>query len=66
MIEIDKHHLVRLVTILDGAQDALDAAAKAEERRERGKTMRQVTAQKQAKAARELVKEVRVAYDIPL
>ena len=57
MTDDDEHLIRRMAMLLDGCLDLLDEAAYREERRERGKPLRQITMQQRAKAARELVAE---------
>ena len=52
-----KYLIQRLAMMLDACEDALNAAAKAEARRENGKALRQITEQERAKHARKLVAE---------
>ena len=47
----------RLALMLDAAQPALEAEGRREKAREAGKSLRQITKQEHAKAARELVAE---------
>lgn len=54
----------RLVILLDGCIDALDAAAEREKRQEAGKPLRKVTHQSRARAVREAVKAA--AANIPV
>ncbi len=54
------------VLLLDAAQEALDAAAKREERREAGKRMRQVTEQQRAKTTRAHVAKMNAEYSLGL
>ena len=65
-IEIDISDLTRLVMLLDASQDALDAAAKAEARRERGKTLQCITEQERAKTARAVVQDISAKYGIEI
>ncbi len=57
MTEDTKYLITRLAMMLDGCLDLLDAAAKAEARREAGKPLRQITQQQRAKHARKLLAE---------
>ena len=50
-----KYLIQRLAILLDAAQPLLDREAAAEKRREAGKSLRQITAQQRADAAREIV-----------
>ena len=57
---------VRAIILLDGAEDALSEAARREEKRERGKPMRQVTEQQRAETCREFVEEMAGKYGVPI
>ena len=63
-IEVEAEDLRRMLMLLDAADDALTAAAKAEERRERGKRMRSITDQQRAKHTREFVTEMTDKYGV--
>lgn len=63
-ITIDQADLVRTVLLLDAAQEALDAAAAREKKREAGKTMRCITEQDRAKIARDHVEYMDEKYGI--
>lgn len=63
-MEVDTYDLHRLVLLLDAAQEALNAAAVAEMRRERGKAMRSITDQQRAETARTLVAEMIEKYGV--
>lgn len=58
-----RHLIIRLTLLLDGALPLLDKAAKAEARREAGKTIRHISAQEHAKAVRYLLDEARKALE---
>ena len=58
--------ITRLVLLLDAAIPALNAAARAEEKREEGKSIRCITERNRAKFAVVLVAEVSEKYGIPL
>lgn len=52
-----KELIRRLAMMLDGLDEILEKAAETEKRREAGKGLRNITMQRRAKAARELVDE---------
>lgn len=62
----DEETITRLVLLLDAAIPALNVAAKAEERREAGKPMREITEHNRAKAAVDMVAKLSLEYGIPL
>ena len=61
-IEVEQDDLFRMVILLDAAQEALDAAAKLEERRERGKKLRETTRQLRAERTKEFVAKMDDKY----
>ncbi len=62
----DRETIVRLALLLDAAMPAFDRWARIERDREKNKTIRQITAQERATAARELLKEVAAKYGLPI
>ena len=65
-VEVKVYDLQRMILLLDAAEDALDKAALAEKKRERGKSLRQVTAQDRAIATRKFVAEMAAQYNVDL
>ena len=53
--QIDHEEFIRAINMLDACEEALDLAAKAEERRERGKWMRETTHQTRAERIKKFV-----------
>ena len=62
----DEDAIIRLTLLLDAAIPALNAAARAEEKREAGKRLKQITEQQRSRTAATLVAEMSMKYGIPL
>lgn len=62
----ERETIRRLVVLLDAATPLLDIEAAKEARREEGKTIRQVTAQNRAKAAKQLVQDIAKEFGVDL
>ena len=65
-IDISVLDLTRTIMLLDAAQDALDAMAKDEQRREAGKRMRSITHQERAKHTRTHVAMMKAEYGLEI
>lgn len=63
---IDKHDFFRAVMLLDAAEDGLKLAAEKERRSYKGYGLRQITAQKRLKIAREFVRKMDKEYGLGL
>lgn len=63
-IDISVEDWRRTIMLLDAAQDALDAAAQREAKREAGKRMRQITAQQRAETTRAHVLRMMAEYNL--
>lgn len=65
-IDIRVEDFTRTMLLLDAAQDALDAAAQREKKREAGKRLRQITEQKRAEITREHVLRMKAEYGLEI
>ena len=65
-IDIPVEDFTRTILLLDAAQDALDAAAAREKRREAGKRMRSITDQKRAESTRAHVAKMMAEYGLEI
>jgi len=66
VIDISVEDLSRTILLLDAAQDALDAAAKLEKRKEAGKRIRSITAQERAETTRAHVAKMMAEYGLEI
>ena len=65
-IDIPVEDFTRTILLLDAAQDALDAAAAREKKREAGKRLRCITDQKRAEATRAHVAYLKAEFGLEL
>ena len=65
-VDISVTDLTRAIMLLDAAQEALDAAAEREMRREAGKSMRRTTEQNRAQAVREYVAYMKAEFGLEI
>lgn len=65
-MEVEQEHFVRAIMLLDACEDALNAAAEREKKREAGKSLRNITEQQRAETVREFVREMDQEYGVGL
>ena len=66
IVEITVEDLTRTILLLEAAQEALDAAAALELKREAGKRLRSITAQQRAKGTRAHVAALKAEYGLEI